>query len=244
MKKQTLLTVATPRTRRVSPSPEKKGKMKTTGRLIPGFAILLVALGLTAGAYGYGVIPGQYSVEYAQACDGQLVTLTVTYRGLTPNYSQLAVGVGRAISPFDSLGFAPSVTSDASGIATVVFTGLPASTSVFTTILDIGPGGGPFGDPVFTTISCTPQAQLSSLVDLVLSLNASDGITNSLDAKLSHIQDALAAARNSSLTVACNSLDAFVHEVAAQAQNGAISQTQATALTNTALSIMKALGCP
>jgi hypothetical protein len=218
--------------------------MKTTHRLIPGFAILLAALGLAAGAYGYGVIPGQYTVEFAQACDGQLVTLTVTYRGLTPNYSQLEVQVGRATPPLDVFGLAPSVTSDASGIATVVFTGLPASTSFGTVILDLGPGGGPFGDGPFTTISCTPQAQLSSLVDLVLSLNASDGITNSLDAKLSHIQDALAAAHNNSLTVACNSLDAFVNEVAAQAQNQAISQTQATALTNAALSIMKALGCP
>jgi hypothetical protein len=217
--------------------------VKTTRRLVLGFAILLAALGLAAGAYGYGVIPGQYSVEYAQACDGQLVTLTVTYRGLTPNYTQLEVGVNRPTSPFDQLGVAPSVTSDANGVARVVFTGLPASTSVFTTIVDIGPGGGPFVDPAFTTISCTPQAQLSSLVDLVLSLNASDGIANSLDAKLSHIQDALAAAKNNSLTVACNSLDAFVHEVAAEAQNQAISPTQAAALTNAALSIEKALGC-
>jgi hypothetical protein len=218
--------------------------MKTaTAQLLTGVAVVLLAvLSLAAG----GARAGESgTITYRQGCDGQSVMLTITATGYTP-YETLQISVLSSTPPFDPLGTSASpnpVGSDGNAVATATFTGLPQSTSVFIAVIELISGGGPFRSDAFTLISCSPQAQLSTLIGQVQALNVTDGITNSLDAKLTHIQDALAAANNNSGAVACNSLNAFIHEVAAQAQSQVITAGQAKALTDAALSIEKALGC-
>ena len=90
----------------------------------------------------------------------------------------------------------------------------------------------------------TPAAQqLANLVTLVQSFNLQQGISNSLDAKLQRVQDALAAAKAGNGAATCNQLDAFIGEVQAQAGK-ALTPAQANQLIAAATTIKAALGCP
>jgi hypothetical protein len=201
--------------------------------------VLLVAASLAAGT-ARAADPG--TIAYTQSCDGQSVTLVVTATGYTP-YETLQLVVDRAAPPYDQLAASQPIVSNANAVASATFTGLPPSTSVFIVVEELISGGGPFRSGEFTLLSCSAQAQLTALVAQVQGLDTNAGIANSLDAKLSHIDDALSAAKSNSLGVACNSLNAFLNEVAAQAQSQVITAAQAAALTNDAMSIQKALGC-
>jgi hypothetical protein len=213
--------------------------LKTTAsRFVTSVGIvLLVALSLAAGS-ARAVQDG--FIAYTQSCDGRYVTLTVTAAGQQPyesmTFSLYLSGPGYlAANP-------QQIESDANAVATATFSGLPsAGATVY--LLVHSPSVGFLYTHDFALSDCSPQAQLSALIAQVQGLDATAGITNSLDAKLSHIQDALSAAKNNSLGVACNSLDAFLNEVVAQAQSHVITAVQAAALTNAAMSIKSALGC-
>jgi len=200
--------------------------------------VLLVAASLAAGT-ARAADPG--TIAYTQSCDGQSVTLTVAATGEQP-YEILQFSL--LVNPPGYLAAPPQqIESDANAVATAKFSGLPSPDGTSYFIGVDSPSVGAFQTHDFALADCSPQAQLSALVTQVQGLDVSAGITNSLDAKLSHIQDALSAAKNNSLGVACNSLNAFLNDVAAQAQSHMITAAQAAALTNAALSIKKALGC-
>jgi hypothetical protein len=83
---------------------------------------------------------------------------------------------------------------------------------------------------------------LISLATFVQTLNLSQGISNSLDAKLSNALNALDAAKAGDVVSACNRLTAFINEVNAQRGN-ALTETQAEQLVTVATAVRSALGC-
>lgn len=84
---------------------------------------------------------------------------------------------------------------------------------------------------------------LTSLVTFVQTLNLSSGISNSLDAKLQNVLQALDAASSGDTPSACNRMIAFINEVSAQSGKS-ISPAQATQLTSLAQQVRTALRCP
>jgi hypothetical protein len=68
----------------------------------------------------------------------------------------------------------------------------------------------------FTVTVKGADAQTASLIALVQSFNLAQGITNSLDAKLQNVLDALSAANAGNRADACNRLAAFINNVSAQ----------------------------
>lgn len=205
-------------------------------RMLSMAAVLAVALSFGAAA-ARGLV-SDVTVTYTQVCDGPGVALTVTATGLVTGEQHVFTVTGDAMSVSS-----PAFFPDAEGNATATFSGLASSSPVLASVHPASsPGAEGIAGP-FSLLDCSPTAQLNALVGQVQSLNVSSGIANSLDAKLSHIQDALAAARNNSVGVACNSLNAFINDVAAQAQSHVITAAQASALTSAAMSIEKALGC-
>ncbi len=88
-----------------------------------------------------------------------------------------------------------------------------------------------------------PTDLINDLVSLVQSFNLTQGISNSLDAKLATAVAALNAMHAGDITTACNLLSAFINDV--QAQSGiALTTAQATQLIALANQIKAALGCP
>jgi len=85
--------------------------------------------------------------------------------------------------------------------------------------------------------------QLTDLRGAVQSLNLTQGIANSLDAKLANLEQAIASNRNGDKVSACNKLDAFVNEINAQVQAGRLTSTQAAPLITAANRIKAVLGC-
>jgi hypothetical protein len=209
---------------------------KPLWRLMPVALVLAAALSFAVGE-ARGLV-SDVAVTYAQGCDGRTVTLTVVATGLVVGEQHVFTVASDTLNVSS-----PPASPDAEGNATATFSGLASSSPVLASVhraSSSSPEGivGPF-----RLLDCSPSVQRDALVGLVQGLNVSTGLANSLNAKLSHIQDALAATRNNSLGVACNSLNAFVNEVAAQAQSQVITAAQALLLTNSALSIKKALGC-
>lgn len=83
---------------------------------------------------------------------------------------------------------------------------------------------------------------LVSLATFVQTLNLSQGIANSFDAKLQNSLDALDAANAGDIVSACNRMAAFINEVNAQSGN-ALTETQAGQLANAGAQVRSALGC-
>jgi hypothetical protein len=83
---------------------------------------------------------------------------------------------------------------------------------------------------------------LTSLASFAQSLNLSNGISNSLDAKLQNALQALDAANAGDSSSACNRMTAFVNEVNAQAGK-AVAPAEASQLIALAQQIRSALGC-
>lgn len=84
--------------------------------------------------------------------------------------------------------------------------------------------------------------QITGLIALIESFNLRAGLENSLDVKLRGVQEALAAANAGDVTTACNKLDAFLHEVAAQSGK-ALTTSEAGQLAAAATEIKASLGC-
>jgi hypothetical protein len=87
-----------------------------------------------------------------------------------------------------------------------------------------------------------PTVLLNNLSAMVASLNLTSGISNSLDAKLQNALQALNAARAGDVISACNRLQAFTNEVAAQS-GSRLTEGQAGQLSLLAGDIMTALAC-
>jgi hypothetical protein len=123
------------------------------------------------------------------------------------------------------------------------------------------PGSGTLFPIGTTTVSCTATdtsgnggsasfdvtvlgaaAQLDNLMSLVETYNLHQGITNSLDSKLSNAHQALDAASAGDLEAACGLLNAFINEVYAQADKKLTVQ-QADTLIAEATRIAAVLGC-
>jgi hypothetical protein len=83
---------------------------------------------------------------------------------------------------------------------------------------------------------------LVSLATFIQTLNLSNGISNSLDAKLQNALDALDAANAGDVTSACNRLSAFINEVNAQSGN-ALTEAQAAQLAIAGAQVRSALAC-
>ncbi|MDP3993772.1 MAG: SBBP repeat-containing protein [bacterium] len=75
------------------------------------------------------------------------------------------------------------------------------------------------GTTNFSDFAVITEPAIQDLIDWVHEMNLQQGIENSLDTKLSHAQDALAAQQNNNITIAVNSLDSFTNEVEAQRGN-------------------------
>lgn len=157
----------------------------------------------------------------------------------------------------------PSITIDATSPsgAMVTYTASASDNVGVATTTFSQPSGSPF--PIGTTIvgyTATDAAgnsatcsfnvavlgapnQIAALIALVQSFNLKQGIENSLDAKLQNVLAALTAANAGDLTSACNKLDAFLNEVAAQSGK-ALTTTEASQLLTAATQIKAALGCP
>jgi len=88
----------------------------------------------------------------------------------------------------------------------------------------------------------SPSLLLAGLIAMVKEMNLKQGISNSLDAKLQGVQDALAATQNGDQPGACNKMNAFIYEVNAQTGKS-ITQAQADQLLAVAAGIRTALGC-
>lgn len=83
---------------------------------------------------------------------------------------------------------------------------------------------------------------LATLATFVQTLNLSNGISNSLDAKLQNALEALDAAKAGDSVSACNRITAFQNEVTAQAGK-AFTTTQAAQLATLAEQVRTALAC-
>ena len=83
---------------------------------------------------------------------------------------------------------------------------------------------------------------LTTLATFVQTLNLSNGISNSLDAKLQNALQALDDANAGDTPSACNRMGAFINEVSAQAGK-ALTAGQATQLASLASQVRAALGC-
>jgi hypothetical protein len=91
-------------------------------------------------------------------------------------------------------------------------------------------------------VTTSATVLLTNLTTLIQSLNLSSGIANSLDVKLQNALQALADSRAGNVVSACNRLDAFMNEVAAQSAN-ALTTQQSSQLTQLAQDIQTALSC-
>jgi hypothetical protein len=94
----------------------------------------------------------------------------------------------------------------------------------------------------FTVTVVGAAGQITDLVTQVSDFNLRQGIENSLDAKLSAVQSALAAAQGGDVSTACNLMSAFINEVQAQAGKS-ITLEQAGQLIAAATNIKAVLGC-
>jgi hypothetical protein len=88
----------------------------------------------------------------------------------------------------------------------------------------------------------SPQARIEKLIREVLSLNLQHGITNSLDAKLDAVLQALDDVNENNDVAAINALGAFINAIEAQRQRGKeISDADADALVGIAQEIIAML---
>jgi hypothetical protein len=95
----------------------------------------------------------------------------------------------------------------------------------------------------FTLTVNGASAQTANLITLVQSFNLVQGITNSLDAKLQNVMDALNATNVGNRANACNQLAAFVNSVTGQSAKQ-LTVSQADLLIMKANQIRTVQGCP
>jgi hypothetical protein len=124
---------------------------------------------------------------------------------------------------------------------------LPASGSQFpigsTVVTCVGADrSGNATSGAFTITVVGAAGQLANLVALVQSFNIQQGISNSLDTKLSAAVAALEQAASGDASGACGSVSGFVNEVQAQAGNK-LTTAQASQLTLAANRIAATIGC-
>ncbi len=96
---------------------------------------------------------------------------------------------------------------------------------------------------VFEDPGPPPAQRIALLIEWVRSLNLSQGLTNSLDAKLQNAQGALESIRGGDVSSTCNKLSSFINEVEAQAEGQQLTSVQAEELILEANLIRSALGC-
>jgi hypothetical protein len=101
---------------------------------------------------------------------------------------------------------------------------------------------GNTGTASFAVTILGAAAQLDELIATVAAYNLHQGISNSLDSKLSNARTALEAASAGDLGSACGKLSAFVNEVYAQS-GGKLTVAQATDLVARASQIATVIGC-
>src|SRR6185437_5726528 len=159
--------------------------------------VVVLAAGLSFAASPARGLVSDVTVTPTQACDGPGVTLLVTVSGLVLGEEDRFVVLRDGLAVVASDYF-----PDANGNVILTNPGWPSFSTV---VVNVFRGGsttllGTAGP--FTLIDCSPSAQLTALVAQVQGLDVSAGIANSLDAKLSHIQDALDAAKSNSVGVA------------------------------------------
>ena len=94
----------------------------------------------------------------------------------------------------------------------------------------------------FTVSVKGAAAQIDDVITYVTNVNASQGVVNSLDAKLQTILAALDAANAGQLASACSKLTAFINEAQAQAGKS-ITQADADRLIGDAQRIKAVIGC-
>jgi hypothetical protein len=144
--------------------------------------------------------------------------------------------VSYAASASDDLDLSPSVLCDRA--AGSLF---PIGTTMVTCTARDAAGNSVSGS--FTATVKGVAEQLSDIRVAVQGLNLTQGIANSLDAKLQNLEQAISSNKNGDRVSTCNKLDAFVNEINAQVQGGTLSQTQATPLIDAARRIKAVLGC-
>jgi hypothetical protein len=94
----------------------------------------------------------------------------------------------------------------------------------------------------FTVLVQAAAAQVAQLIVAVQNFNLQQGISNSLDAKLQNVLNALSGATNGDSAAVCNRLGAFINET--QAQSGKkLTVAQANQLIASAQQIQAVLGC-
>lgn len=113
------------------------------------------------------------------------------------------------------------------------------STTVNCTATD---AAGNTGTTSFAVTVLGAAAQLDELIATVAAYNLHQGISNSLDSKLSNARTALEAASAGDLGSACGKLGAFINEVYAQS-GGKLTGEQATDLIARASQIATVIGC-
>lgn len=95
----------------------------------------------------------------------------------------------------------------------------------------------------FTVLVQAAAAQVLNLISTVQSFNIAQGITNSLDAKLSNVENALTSAQGGNVTSTCNQMSSFINETLAQSGK-ALTTDQANQLITAANRIKAVIGCP
>ena len=131
-------------------------------------------------------------------------------------------------------GIVPVICSNASG--TVVPIG---TTTVSCTATD---AAGNTASGSFTVLVQAAAAQVSQLIVTVQNFNLQQGISNSLDAKLQNVLEALNGATAGNTAAVCNQLAAFINETAAQSGKK-LTVAQANQLIATAQQIRAVIGC-
>lgn len=84
---------------------------------------------------------------------------------------------------------------------------------------------------------------IADLIAAIEALNLTQGVAQSLDAKLANAQKALESHGAGDTTAACNMLEAFMKEVDAQGQTGAVTAYDAEALRAAVDALKTASGC-
>jgi len=183
------------------------------------------------------------SLTYAQACDGAANMVTATATGLRSDDGSIPSEIVFWLASAQAIVGNQTVPVNETGSATARFTDVTSGAPLQVIVRFPTAQRNEAETAFFTVIDCSPDAQITSLVTQVESLDTSGGITTSLDAKLSHVLSALASAKGNSVTVACNSLNAFINEVEARSRSRLLTSEQAASLISAASSVKKALGC-
>jgi YVTN family beta-propeller protein len=92
----------------------------------------------------------------------------------------------------------------------------------------------------FTWTILTPQQAVQNIINTIDNMHLSHGITTSLEAPLNAAQSQL---NRNNYGAACNTLDAFLHQVKAKEDNGQLTSQQAADLRQQALTIKTSIGC-